>query len=81
MPNTEQSRAIFKIWIMQAPSLCRFAPRGMEISAISLGIPISFACIIFTGRDAAEEQVPRAVRVGAAAPFHHTRTPSAPAPI
>ena len=81
MLNTEHRKEIFRIWIMQAPSLCRFAPSGMETSAISEGIPSSLAWIRFRGSVAAEEQVPRAVRVGAAAVFHHLFTPSGPAPM
>ena len=46
------------------PSLWKLVPSGITVSATSSLTPISFADLVFTGIDAAEEHVANAVKVG-----------------
>ena len=57
------------------PSLCKFVPSGIDVSAISLDIPILLAAFIFTGIEAALEHVASAVTVGGTAFFQNILIP------
>ena len=63
------------------PSLWKLVPKGIIVSAISGETPIFLEASAFTGIEAADEQVPKAVTVAGIIFFQNATTPLFPPAI
>ena len=63
LPNKYTKNIILNTLPIIEPSLWKLVPRGIVVSAISSGTPIFLAQLVFTGIEAADEHVAKAVSV------------------
>lgn len=75
VPNKQTKNITLNTDPIILPSLCKFVPSGIDVSAISLDIPMLLVASIFTGIEAALEHVASAVTVGGIAFFQNILTP------
>ena len=80
-PNRYTKNIILNTEPITEPSLWKLVPRGTVVSAISSDTPIALAHLMFTGLDAADEQVEIEVAVAGNIFFQNALTPSLPADI
>ena len=76
VPNKYTKNIILKTLPITEPSLWKLVPIGIVVSAISSDTPISLVAFTLTGIHAADEQVAKAVAVGANICFQYSFNPS-----
>ena len=75
VPNKHTRNITLNTEPIMLPSLCKFVPNGIDVSAISFETPIFSVASILTGIEAPLEHVARAVTVGGITCFQKALTP------